>query len=256
MIFDNKFRKQVEKYLSESKHYPDIFNKDEINELVDFMFKGTKWWRTSPTGNLFLGGNFNQLFEKHIKHKIENLLDTSLIKTCSGNFFHTPHQYGVHTDMPEPDNTYDKSEVTYKSILVPLYMLPDTHNGRIVFYDQRVIDSGCTFDWGPHRSTTHYRSFTDYSKIDHVYTFDKGYHTIDTNEKMSQEIFENSGLQYAPSKIDRYHGLSIENSFPWLPGSLYVFDTCQVHSSTLGEKSFITKAGLRISFITERTNES
>ena len=121
----------------------------------------------------------------------------------------------------------------------------------MIWFNERIVDNGCTLDYGPDKSVTHYRSFTNYNDIENVYTLD-GPSKIDPTNIMSNEEFEKHGLTEAPSIMDRYNGISVENSFEWTPGDVFVFDTAQVHSSTQGAQPFVTKAGLRISLITTR----
>lgn len=252
MTFTEKDIPIHSEYISPAEEYTDVFTIEELKELEYFMFRRTKHYRYSNTGNLFFSGNFKELFKEFIEHKVENILDTSIISTVSGNFFHTPHQYGIHTDMPEPDNTYDDNHYVYKNILIPLYKLPEASNLKMIFYDQRVVDNGCTLDYDKFKSTTHYRSFTDYSLIENVFDVHKNSIKIG-NTPMSQEEFKKHELNYAPSPIERYTGLTVENSFDWLPRSMYIFDTSQIHSSTLGKPKFITKGGLRLSLIRKVT---
>lgn len=257
MKYDIGFRKQTQSYLSSAYCYENIFDEKELDIITNFMFQKTRQHIKSKSGNLFFIGNIDKIFNSNIKHKLENYLDVSPITRINGNFFHTPHEYGIHTDMPkirESKELYGQDDMTYKSILIPLYALPEQHNGKMVFYDQRVIDSGVNLNYKQYAGTDeHYRNFDDYSLIDNVYSFKEGYHKIDTSKKMTQKDFEKFGLD---SPIERYDGLSVENSFDWKPGSLFIFDTCQVHSSTIGQIPFVTKAGLRLNFITKRDYEN
>lgn len=250
---DDDYRDQYRKFMMKSKEYKNALDKDQRDRLVDFMFRETENWRTSPTGNLFFRGNFKRLGEEFIVpwlgDLISDTIDFDSVTSWQGNFFHTPHQYGIHTDMPEPNNEFSENKITYRSILIPLYILPD-RTTHMTFFDQRVIDTGCTLDWGPYKSTTHYRSFTDYSLIEHVYTLD-GLTTIG-DEDMTQEEFEKNHFHEAPSSIERYKGLSVENTFEWTPGTVMTFDTAQIHCSSLGNPPFKTKAGLRISLFRDR----
>ena len=250
---DDDYRNQYRKFMMKSKQYNDVLDKDQRDQLVTFMFKETENWRTSPTGNLFFRGNFATLGEKYIlpwlSEVINDTIDFDSVTSWQGNFFHTPHQYGIHTDMPEPNNQFSENRITYRSILIPLYILPE-RTTHISFFDQRVIDTGCTLDYGPFKSTTHYRSFTDYSLIEHVYDLD-GTTTI-ADRPMLKEEFEKHFLNQAPSTIERYTGLTVENTFDWTPGSVITFDTAQIHCSTLGKEPFKTKAGLRISLFRDR----
>lgn len=260
IVYDNSLRNQVVDYLKPSRCYTNVLSEKCITDLVDFMFRKTESWRTSPTGNLFFAGNFISLVEDYVYPMLKDVIDQedidwNVVDNVGGNFFHTPHQYGIHTDMPEIENSYSKHVVPYRSILIPLYVLaPVDHVSHMIYYKQRVVDSGCTLDHGPHTSTTHYRSFKDYSKIENVYTLD-GPTTINMEEKMSTEEFTKAGLDKAPSPIERYNGLSVENSFEWRPGDIHTFDTCQVHSSTKGIPKFKTKAGLRIMLLTNRNTK-
>ena len=259
MIFDAGYRQQyVENYMRESKCYTNVFNEKECTELSEFMFRKTKSWRTSSTGNLFFSGNFRTLVKDIIYPKLKDIIpndiiDWTIIDNVAGNFFHTPHQYGIHTDMPEEQNSFDSNTMVYRSLLIPLYLLGPKQKKplRMIWFNERIVDNGCTLDYGPDKSVTHYRSFSDYNDIENVYTLD-GPTKIDPTNIMSNEEFEKHGLTEAPSIMDRYNGISVENSFEWTPGDVFVFDTAQVHSSTQGAQPFMTKAGLRISLITTR----
>ena len=258
MNFDEGCKQQyIENYMRPSNCYKNVFNEDERKELTEYMFRKTKYWRTSSTGNLFFNGNFRELTSEIVYPKLKDLIpkdeiDWDLVETVAGNFFHTPHQYGVHTDMPEVSNTFDSNSIVYRSLLIPMYLLgPEDCKIHMIYYDQRVVDNGCTLDYGPYSSTTHYRSFVDYTEIDNVHTLE-GPSTIDPTKDMPEEEYIKAGLDKAPSPIERYHGLSVENSYEWVPGDVHTFDTAQVHSSTLGKPKFKTKAGLRISLITKR----
>lgn len=251
MIFDDDFRERYEKVMMPSKCYKDVLNEDQLNQLVEFMFRKTASWRTSNTGNLFFSGNLDELGETYIIPWLKDIIGDTInfdeVYQIRGNFFHTPHQYGIHTDMPEYGNTNSVNIMPYRSILIPLYILPKKTLTHITFYDQRVLDYGCTLDYGPYKSTTHYRSFTDYSKIEHVYTLEGKTEISDT--PISQEEYEKNFFHWAPSSIERYTGLSVENNFEWTPGNVYTFDTAQIHSSNCGEHPFKSKAGLRLSLM-------
>lgn len=256
LLIDDDYIEQYRKFMLPSKQYNDVLDEDQRHKLVDFMFKETENWRTSPTGNLFFRGNFKTLGEKYIMpwlaDTIGDTIDFDQVTSWQGNFFHTPHQYGIHTDMPEPNNEFNENKITYRSILIPLYILPNKEC-HITFFDQRVIDTGCTLDYGPSKSTTHYRSFVDYTLIDNVYTLD-GPSAIDTNYCMTEEEAKQNYFHYSPSKLSRYQGLTVENTFSWTPGSVMTFDTAQIHCSNRGAEPFNTKAGLRISLFGNRKN--
>jgi len=259
MIFDKGFEQQyVENYMRPSKCFNNVFDEQECRELSEYMFRQTKYWRTSSTGNLFFSGNFRPLVENIIYPKLKDIIpkddiDWDIVDNVAGNFFHTPHQYGIHTDMPEQTNDFDSNTIVYRSLLIPLYLLGPKQKTplRMIYFNERIVDSGCTLDYGPDKSVTHYRSFSDYSKIQNVYTLD-GPTSIDQTNIMSEEDFVKYGLSEAPSIKDRYNGISVENSFEWVPGDVHTFDTAQVHSSTQGDRPFVTKAGLRISLIATR----
>ena len=259
MIFDKGFREQyVENYMSPCKCYNSVFDEHELRDLSEYMFRKTKSFRTSSTGNLFFSGNFRPLVRDVIYPKLKDIvpkdiIDWSIVDNVAGNFFHTPHQYGIHTDMPEIENQFDSNTITYKSILIPLYLLGPKQKKplRMIWFNERIVDSGCTLDHGPDKSITHYKSFSDYSKIQNAYTLN-GPVVIDPNNVISDEDFEKHGLDEAPSIRDRYNGITIEDSFEWVPGDVHIFDTAQIHSSTQGKQPFMTKAGLRISLLTTR----
>ena len=124
MILDAGYRQQyVENYMRESKCYTNVFNETERTELSEFMFRKTKAWRTSNTGNLFFSGNFRTLVRDLIYPKLKDIvpndiIDWNIIDNVAGNFFHTPHQYGIHTDMPEVKNSFDSNTMVYRLSLI------------------------------------------------------------------------------------------------------------------------------------------
>ena len=49
--------------------------------------------------------------------------------------------------------------------------------------------------------------------------------------------------------IEKFDNLSIENQFEWKPGSVFVFDSCQLHDSPTHLGDFSLKMGLLIKFV-------
>jgi hypothetical protein len=236
----NQPQEELIKYFSEATCHYDIFSREELIELTDFMFnKTTEWQLGNHAGLLQLLGNFDELFEM-LKPKLRPYVDVDMATSIEGNFFHTAGQYGIHTDTPERGAWLDNC-TPYKSIIIPLYLLPKSSKCGIIFYDQRIADVGVTLDKG---STTisHYDSITDYSTLDNVYT-GNGKKIIIGDEPFPQKLMDEYGIV----NKNRHRGLSVEHHFDWKPGSLITFDTAQVHESTPG--NFITKAGLRISLM-------
>ena len=64
----------------------------------------------------------------------------------------------------------------------------------MIYYDPRVVDNGCTLDYGPNPSTTHYRSFVDYTEIDNVHTLE-GSSTIDPNKRYVRRRIHKSRIR-------------------------------------------------------------
>ena len=60
-----------------------------------------------------------------------------------------------------------------------------------------------------------------------------------------------SGTKGAKGLYTEMNDLKIENEFVWEPGSVYVFDSCQLHNSTKTENDFTIKMGLLIKFVRE-----
>jgi len=236
----NQPQEELIKYFSEAKCHYNVFSSEELVELTDYMFNKTNQWQLGNTAGLLqLLGNFDKLFEL-VKEKIRPYIDVDMATNVEGNFFHTSQQYGIHTDTPER-GAWQKDHTPYKSVIIPLYLLPDTSKCGIVFYDQRVADVGVTLDKGS-ETISHYDSITDYSTLDNVYT-GNGNKTIIGDEPFPQKLMDEYGLK----NKNRHRGLTVEHHFDWVPGSLIVFDTAQVHESTPG--NFITKGALRISLM-------
>ena len=242
---DHKWRSEypdeLTKYFSVAECHEDMFSEDELETLTDFMYNKTDEWMLGNTSGLLMtAGNFDELVNI-LKEKLSQYIDFDIVTSVQGNFFHTPHQYGIHTDMPER-GAWEHQNTPYKSVLIPLYLQPDTSNCRIVFYDQRIADVGTTLDQGSTVPTSHYDSSTDYTAIKDVYDVNRR-PTVIGDEKMKQKEMARIGI----TDKEYHKGLTIERDFKWSPGSLLVFDTAQVHESTAG--NFIMKGGVRISFM-------
>ncbi len=234
----NISQKELIKHFSSSECYDNIFSPKELEELTEYMFNNTNDYHLGNTAGLLqLLGNFDQLFEM-LKERLRPYVDVDIATAIQGNFFHTSQQYGIHTDTPER-GAWEKENIPYKSVIIPLYLLPDTSKCGIVFYDQRIADVGVTLDNGV-QTISHYDSIDDYSTIENAYT-GNGKKVIIGDEMFPQSLMDEYGLK----NKNRHRGLTVEHHFNWVPGSLMVFDTAQVHESTPG--NFITKGGLRLS---------
>ncbi len=221
-----------------------IFDLDERKELIDFMWNKTTNWQLSQSGLLYRSGNFDTLVDI-LKDKLKPYINLDIMTGAQGNFFHTPHSYGLHTDMPERGEWQDQF-TPYKSVLIPLYILPETSECNMAYFTHRIADVGCNLVRGD-SATSHYDNYSDYYNIKNVYTVDGKKSIIDDDQKFSNGDFAKFGFAGDSDSHKRYSGLTVETACSWEPGDLHVFDTAQIHASTRG--SYVTKGGLRISFM-------
>jgi hypothetical protein len=242
--------KEHTKYFSSAECHRNLFDSADVDFLTSSMFRNTLKWRLGESGNIFFSGNFKSMI-RALYPKFDKVIDLSKVTGIKGNFFITPHQYGFHTDMPEDtDSTLLSGDVAYKSILIPLFKLPETSKCHIFYFNERLLCGGVTLDKGPTKSHTHYKSFSSYEDIDCIYDLTlkkRGFKEM----PFDQEVFDTYNLG-STSPIERYSGFSIENVFDWESGDCHVFDTTQLHCSNegLAKKMFKNKAGLRISLFT------
>jgi hypothetical protein len=239
-----EYPEALTEHFSPAEIHKGIFNQNVLTDLIYFMWNKTTWWQLSQSGNLFRSGNFDELVNR-LERKLKPYIDLEIMSGAEGNFFHTPHGYGLHTDMPERGEWVDHY-TPYKSVLIPLYKLPEASECNIAYFTHRIADVGCALVRGDH-ATTHYDHYTDYYNIKNVYTVDGKKSIIDDEEKFNKEDFNKYGFGSEQTSSKRYGGLTIETATSWEPGDLHVFDTAQIHGSTRG--SYVTKGGLRISFM-------
>ncbi len=239
-----EYPEELTKHFSPVEIHKDIFNQSELTELINFMWNKTTRWQLSQSGLLYRSGNFVELVDR-LERKLESHIDLEIMTSVQGNFFHTPHSYGLHTDMPERGEWQDNC-TPYKSVLIPLYKLPETSECNIAYFTHRIADVGCNLIKGD-SVTSHYDNYTDYYNIKNIYTVDGKKTIIDDEEKFNQQVFDKFGFSGDNDSPKRYSGLTVETATKWEPGDLHVFDTAQIHTSTRG--SYVTKGGLRISFM-------
>jgi len=235
------------KHFSPSVDHKNVFRKEDLDWLIEFMFRSTENWRLGVTGNLFFSGNFKKIIKKYWDI-FDGFVDLSSVVSVKGNFFHTPHQYGFHTDMPEEiDESFVLGDAAYKSILIPLYMLPMDSLCHLLLFNERLLSYGTTLDKGPTKSKTHYNSYSDYEGIDFIFDTNGDRHKY-SHREFDKDVFDKYNLG-STSPPSRFEGFSVESVFDWKPGNAIVFDTTQLHCSNLGldGKYFRSKAGLRIS---------
>ncbi len=240
-------KEQHSQYFSKAEFWPDVFSPEDLDELSHFMFKSTLNWRVSDTGNLFFSGDFPKIIVRFYK-QLEKLVDLTELTGIRGNFYHTPHQYGFHTDMPEKEDfSFLPGDVAYKSLLIPLYKLPRDSKCHMLFFKERLLDHGATLDRGKSKSLTHYKSYDQYEDIECLYN-EKREHITYKDEPFDEDVFKKYNLGHSFDK-ERFSGFHLESAFEWVPGSVMVFDTTQLHCSNKGLEGqlFNAKAGLRIS---------
>jgi len=251
-----------------AKCHTKVFSEYELNTLFDLAFKygGARYNRY---GNVFIQGQSVKEAYELIKKKL-----SISGEFLGGNFFITTSPYGIHTDsFKEIDFIDDKNNTVYRNVVIPLWIGKHKDNyrnsaGKMVLFNQRLIDYSADFVKGYkgdyNKTGSQYKGYTDYSDLQFYHNNGKEIKKEKNLKPFDQNFYDNYlyHLDY-----ERLEGLTIENVFDWIPGSIIELDAIQVHCSSLNKRkefkddynylkslTWNNKMGLLIKFKTEVIN--
>ena len=228
----------------------NLFDKDDIEWLEDYCYESTQNRRRNDNGTLFFSGGFDTIVTK-FQRKLELVLPgCTNSPDIDGNFFITPHQYGLHNDsIPrwrwEQNGAKDGHYYPWRNILIPLWQSPEHASSQIVFFKQRDLDWAKVYKHNSdeHVATT-YPICRNYAEISTFYN-KHGEHMPWQDRPLEPEEFL---LYLRESPPQRYSGLDVEVMMDWTPGSAFAFDSWQLHATNRGDPPWHQKSGLLLCF--------
>ena len=227
----------------------NLFDADDLAWLEDFGRTQTPNSRRNDNGTLFTSGNFRSIINRY-RRKLEQVLPgCSDSPDIDGNFFITPHQYGLHNDSI-PKNKWHENGAKdgeyhpWRNILIPLWQAPANADSQILFFKQRDVDWAKVYK---HKQTeqvaTTYPVCRDYAEIDTFYDV-KGTRMPWQDKRMEPAEY----MLHFDEDIDRFRGLEVEIMFDWKPGMAFAFDSWQLHTTNKGNPAWHQKSGLLLCF--------
>ena len=227
--------------LSKAQAFKNILTSNEIEDIWKLAFSNNSV-RKNPLGNIFISGNCVKAAYELIKHKIP-----INAKLYSGNFFICTTPYGIHLDSFNQKEEKDDGTTIYKNVLIPLWIGGCNDGGKVIFFDQRLVDYGCAFNKGGPTSykESRYQVYNDYLDLQF---YDGNRQKID--KKLNNVPFNSLYhlLYFNHINQERLEGFTAESFLDWKPGNILVFDAIQVHASAYGEKKWKNKMGLLLRF--------
>lgn len=221
------YKQQIINNFEPARLVEDVFSEDQLAELMLFQFqnaKRLKWTATSsnmqPVVNISRVARIDWL--RDFMH--EQIGDYANIHT--GNYYITTQPHDAHCDLltqDECDHDDDFNKlVPYKSVIIPLGI---THNtaAHTAFFKQRHIGYSVTLD----------REY-DTSQDDSMYDIAREYpdfYDVDGTITTYNEIEQHEDFEFPHLSNENMRGLEIESVHRFLPGSIMIFDACQVHAT-------------------------
>lgn len=265
----------IRRNVSPAESHSNLLTSEELDILWKYCFRTENQVRMNRNGTVLVTGEFGNLrpvFEKleSVKNKILNIIGKSAENSpaIGGNWFITPQQYGLHNDSIRHEDFEGTIENTpldsslrkytvWKNVLIPLWI--GTHfdfedGGQLLFYEQRHIDWATVYNAGnvtPNIASV-YKICTDYTELQFHDKYGNPISRNKNNLPFNKEHFD----KFVNAPYERMQGLSLESVFNWNPGTIFVFDAVQLHSSNQGKKSrkiksWNSKMGLLLTFLKE-----
>ena len=199
--------------------------------------------------------------------KIDQYIPEASSSPCiGGNYYITPQQYGLHNDTMRreayirmleevPLNHPQRKYTPGKVILIPLWVgthFDEVDGGQLITFKQRDIS------WA-----RVYNNKKQTKNIASIYDIVTNHSVVQFYDSDGQEILKEKNTipfdkelhkKWINSPYDRYEGLTVEFVENWIPGSAFIFDTVQLHSTNEGtkEKGYKTwnaKMGVFLQFL-------
>ena len=242
-------RDQIVKTLEPTNIVHNLFDADDLEWLEDFGRTQTPNSRRNDNGTVFTSGNFRSIISRY-KRKLEKVLPgCSDSPDIDGNFFITPHQYGLHNDsIPkwrwEENGAINGEYYPWRNILIPLWQAPAKADSQILFFKQRDVDWAKVYKHNNEDDVaTTYPVCRNYAEIDTFYDAD-GTHMPWQDKTMEPAEY----MLHFDENIDRFRGLEVEIMFDWIPGMAFAFDSWQLHTTNKGNPPWHQKSGLLLCF--------
>ena len=246
-----KYKEKIIDNFSTAQCIDNFFTPEEVSILSEYQFANGERLKWTPTSNNMqsvvdidtMFANINWL-----DAKFRNIFD-NYFENHTGNFYITTQLHDCHVDLlteAELDD-YDWTHrvIPWKSVVVPLML---SHNAQTytAFFKQRHIGNSITID-------------KDYvsDQGDSMYELSREhptYYLQDGSVSENDAQFNNNEYLFPQIGKQTLQGLEIENCFKFNPGSIFVFDACQLHASCASidkpNERFL-KSGINIQFYKE-----
>tara|TARA_B100000959_G_scaffold267901_1_gene311947 strand:- start:5183 stop:6034 length:852 start_codon:yes stop_codon:yes gene_type:complete len=234
----------------ESYQVKNFFKEDEIQWLVNFMFRMHNNRRIKECGTLHFMNDFEPIQEK-IGPKLKELEPDLLLEHWEGNFVLTATPYNLHIDTGRPDfykriNKYRPMYVPHKQFVIPLFVchtnpefkgtdkvpLAGTaiFKNRFLRYGTNFAKSSKTYGTDVFHTVTNYEDLTSYN-------IDGSVANVDWSKPFDEDLRKKYIDHFPKQWLD---GFELENVFQADVGSVIVWDRAQAHSGTHFIKQGVT----------------
>ena len=166
------------------------------------------------------------IIEKILK-TIENQIGT--FEITAGFFFNTHIPHIIHND-----DTYELPDTVYKGITIPLRLNGNVDNiyPKLCFFDQYYFHGPAKFFKGePHMESYFNKPLYSYEQVENL---------VDDKMVYDEKLFGHLRPRWL-------EGLSLAECIDWIPGSIIIFDSLQLHcASDFRKLGFTSKTAISI----------
>jgi len=245
MYIDNckKYKQEIVDRFDYAVSVDNFFSNEELDTLLLLQFKLAERIKWTPTSN-----NIQPLCDvdtliSHIPWFEERMIEHigEFAKNHSGNYYITTQLHDAHVDLltEKECNEYEWSNnvIPYKSCVIPL-LITEGAEAYTAFFNQRHIGNSITLD----RVSISSQDNSDYTISREYPEF-----TVFGSSKETDVLFP-----HIPE--ENLKGLSMETVLNFQPGSIMIFDACQIHASCVSKNRpnyRWLKSGINIQFYKE-----
>lgn len=241
-----KYRQTIIDNFEDAQCIENVITKDMIDDLVMYQFNNArrvKW--TGSSRNIQPIVNIDAMIPR--LPKLQGLFKDIIGDYYShhtGNFYITTQLHDAHADLLSEDECksqgWTNNVIPYKSVIIPLLM--DTEKPQFTsFFKQRHIGYSVTFDKVNYTSQDNsmYKLASEYPEF-------YEYGNLELNIEMHNPQIPKKNVE----------DFTYQNAFEFKPGNIMVFDSCQIHMSTVWEwieedQISLMKNGINIQFYKE-----
>jgi len=229
----------------------NFLTQDEIEHLILLQFQlADKVKYTQTSNNIQPVCNVNKLFEEipSLTERFYELIG-DFSDHHTGNYYITTQLHDAHVDLlteRECLEPWTQSLIPYKSCVIPL-MISDNAHAQTAFFNQRHIGYSITFDRVgiSEQANSDYELSREYPNL----------FNIDGTRNYSNRDYERKkNILFPQIPVGNLKGLSIETVLDYTPGSVMLFDACQIHASCVKRSKpnyKWLKSGINIQFYKE-----